>query len=358
MIIGLTGTKASGKQKIADLLKERGFFYDSTSDRVREEAKKRRGDDKYTTKELQDVGNDLRDKYGLDILARRTLDRVRTDDCAVIDGIRNLGEIAFLRKNAPEFYLVSVDAPRELRFQRLKGRGRESDPKTWEEFLAMDERDLGKGEEKSGQQTYQCMQEADYFVQNIGSLSDLQYNFSFGSDSFLTLFPADKRRRPSFNEMFMRQAWEWSYRSKCLRRKVGAVISTVNDDKRLNNIPISSGYNGPARGAPHCDEVGCLRTQMNIPSGQRQEICRAVHAEENAILNAGMIGARVLGAKMHSTAHPCSLCAKTINQSGIAQVIYLGDYPDSIAHGIFKDGKVEVVPYQGVSPKAFSKIWS
>jgi len=201
------------------------------------------------------------------------------------------------------------------------------------------------------------MQQADYFVQNTGTLEELQNSFCFGSNSFLTLFPSEKRRRPSFNEMFMRMAWEWSYRSKCLRRKIGAVISSVNPDKRLDNIPISSGYNGPARGAPHCDEVGCLRTQMQIPSGQRHEICRAVHAEENAILNAGLIGARVLGTKMHSTAHPCSLCAKTINQSGISKVIYLGDYPDPIAEQTFKDGKVEVDPYQGVSPKAFSRIW-
>ena len=347
MRIGLTGTKASGKGAVAELLKQMDFIYSSTSDRVREEAVAR-GKVNYTIKDLQDIGNELREKFGNEILAIKTLELVKGNEKVVIDGIRNLGEIEELKRQE-NFILIGVDAPQEKRFERLVKRARESDPKTWEDFLVMDKRDSGLGEESSGQQVRKCIEQADYFFyNNYPTLEEMKAEFSTGIWGFLNLLK--NKRRPSVGEVFMRQAYEWSHRSTCLRREVGAVIS-------MENIPISAGYNGAVRNSKHCSEVGCKRTELNIPSGQRQELCRAAHAEQNAILNAGRSGRSVVGATLYSTIFPCSHCAKDIVQSGIKLFLYFGGYDDELAESILREGKVEVKPFSGVTPKAYTKFW-
>jgi len=150
MIIGLTGTKASGKGVVAEILKARDFEYSSLSDRVREEASERKLSG-YTVKDLQNIGNELRQKFGNSVLAKRTLEKLQnrsTDEIKnkkiVVDGIRNLGEIEEFKKTN-DFFLIAVDAPQKTRFERIINRGRGSDPKNWEDFLKMDERDLGAG---------------------------------------------------------------------------------------------------------------------------------------------------------------------------------------------------------------------
>lgn len=168
--IGLAGTKASGKGEIAEYLKSEGFIYYSLSDIVREEAG-RRGLQNYTVKQLQDIGNDLREKHGLGVLAQMTLKKTE-EGLYIIDGIRNLGEIDVLR-NSGNFYLIGIDAPRKQRWQRLKARGRPSDPKTWEDFLAMDDRDLGVNEDNVGQQVYKCIKSCDYFIRNDSTIECL-----------------------------------------------------------------------------------------------------------------------------------------------------------------------------------------
>ena len=141
MIIGLTGTKASGKSEVAEFLKQQDFIYFSLSDFVREEATKR-GLDNYSIKDLQDIGNDLREKHGLGVLAERAIEKIKpnAEKNFIIDGIRNPGEIEVLRR-LKNFYLISFDAPQEQRFKWLVSRDRKSDPKTWSEFLKMDARD-------------------------------------------------------------------------------------------------------------------------------------------------------------------------------------------------------------------------
>ena len=173
MIIGLTGTKAGGKGVVAEILKAKGFLYSSLSDRVREEAVKR-GLENCSVKELQDIGNELREKFGLGILAKRTLGLLGEggNKNFVIDGIRNLGEIEELAKNK-DFVLIAVDAPQKIRFERLIARKRASDPKTFQDFLIMDKRDLGEGNE-SGQQVAKCIENADYKIYNHGNLDELR----------------------------------------------------------------------------------------------------------------------------------------------------------------------------------------
>jgi dephospho-CoA kinase len=172
MIIGLTGTKASGKGEVADFLKQRGFVYLSLSDMVRQEAANRglRG---YTVKDLQNIGNELREKFGNSILAKRALDIIKKEaGNYVVDGIRNTGEVKELR-SLTDFVLIAVDAPESERFERLKKRARPSDPKTYPEFLEMDKRDRGSHEKGNGQQVDACIQMANYQIHNDSALDKL-----------------------------------------------------------------------------------------------------------------------------------------------------------------------------------------
>jgi dCMP deaminase len=125
-------------------------------------------------------------------------------------------------------------------------------------------------------------------------------------------------------------------RSTCLRRQVGAVIVK---DKRI----LTTGYNGAPSSLAHCDEVGCLRQQLQIPSGQRHELCRALHAEMNAILQAAQHGINVSAGVMYCTDHPCIICAKMIINAGIRKVVALGDYPDARARQILAEAQVTVI---------------
>jgi len=110
-------------------------------------------------------------------------------------------------------------------------------------------------------------------------------------------------------------------RSTCLRRKVGAVL--VKDMHIL-----STGYNGAPKGLPHCSETGCLREKLNIPSGQRHELCRGVHAEQNAIIQAAVFGVSTRGSTLYVTDFPCSICAKIIINAEIKEIVYDSPYED------------------------------
>jgi len=128
-------------------------------------------------------------------------------------------------------------------------------------------------------------------------------------------------RRPEVDEYFMNIAKVVATRSTCLRHDVGAVI--VRD----RNI-ISTGYNGAPRGLPHCLDVGCIRDQEEIPSGTRHESCRAVHAEQNAIIQAALHGVSTRDSTLYITHQPCIICAKMIINAGIKRVMYGEGYPD------------------------------
>jgi dCMP deaminase len=141
--------------------------------------------------------------------------------------------------------------------------------------------------------------------------------------------------RPSWDEYFMRIAILAASRSTCLRRQVGAVIVK---DKRV----LSTGYNGSPAGLAHCLDIGCLREELGIPSGERHELCRAIHAEQNAIIQAATSGTSILGATLYCTTSPCVLCAKVLINSGIKE-IYAGEgYPDNLAHQMFDEAGIKI----------------
>jgi dCMP deaminase len=125
--------------------------------------------------------------------------------------------------------------------------------------------------------------------------------------------------RPELDDYFMRIAEVVASRSTCLRRKAGAVLVK---DKRI----LSTGYNGVPKGLPHCEDTGCPRE--NYPSGTHHELCRAVHSEQNAIVQAAIHGVSIEGATLYCTHQPCTLCAKMLINAGIRRVVYREDYPD------------------------------
>lgn len=147
--------------------------------------------------------------------------------------------------------------------------------------------------------------------------------------------PPPQATRPSWDEYFFQIARQVATRSTCLRRQVGAVIVK---DKRI----LASGYNGAPSGVVHCLEVGCLREELGIPSGERHELCRALHAEQNAIVQAALHGVKIEGASVYCTHQPCSLCAKMIINAGIVEVYYDNGYPDDMAVDFFAQTGVKL----------------
>ena len=145
--------------------------------------------------------------------------------------------------------------------------------------------------------------------------------------------------RPDNDEYFMEMAFLVSKRSTCLRRRVGAVIVR---DKHV----ISTGYNGSPRGTKHCEELGCIRQQMNIPSGTRHELCRGVHAEQNAITQAAYFGTSVANATIYTTTFPCSMCAKILINAGIIEVVYADGYVDDLSKKLFAETNIKVREYK------------
>jgi len=141
--------------------------------------------------------------------------------------------------------------------------------------------------------------------------------------------------RPTWDDYFMEIAETVAKRSTCLRRQVGAIIVR---DKRI----LATGYNGALTGLPHCEQVGCLREMKNIPPGQMQEVCRGLHAEQNALLFAAANGVDIKNAAIYCTHQPCILCAKMLIQAGIIRAVFKGKYPDEMAQELFKEAKVEL----------------
>ncbi len=141
--------------------------------------------------------------------------------------------------------------------------------------------------------------------------------------------------RPDWDTYFMRITKLVATRSSCLRRSVGAVLVK---DKRI----LATGYNGAPAGMAHCEEAGCLRDQLHIPSGERHELCRGLHAEQNAIIQAARQGTEIKDSTLYCTTAPCSLCAKMLINAGVTRIVYEGSYPDERAMAFFAEAGVKV----------------
>jgi len=144
------------------------------------------------------------------------------------------------------------------------------------------------------------------------------------------------RKRPDWDEYFLEIAQVVAKRSTCLRRQIGAVIVR---NKRI----LTTGYNGAPTGLAHCLDEGCLREKLGIPSGERHEICRGLHSEMNAIIQAAQHGISTKGATLYCTHQPCSMCARMLINAGIVRVVYVGDYPDDFAMSLLSEAEIELV---------------
>lgn len=150
--------------------------------------------------------------------------------------------------------------------------------------------------------------------------------------------------RPSWDEYFMDIASLVAKRSTCMRRRVGAVMV------KQKNI-LTTGYNGTPSGITHCDVTGCLREQLNVPSGERHELCRGLHAEQNAIIQAARHGVNISDSTLYCTNSPCIICTKMLINAGIRKIIYLEGYSDKLSMEMLEEAGIETRPFAEVVGK-------
>jgi dCMP deaminase len=311
MVIGLTGTNGAGKTTLATHLKDKGFYYFSLSDEIRDELK--REGRPLSRENLIEKGNSLRKNFGEDVLAVRVLKRLEPDRNYVVDSIRHPSEVTALR-TLPHFRLFHIDAPVELRFQRARDRNDPRTPKTFEEFVQLERREMD-GNSAEAQNLKAVAQMADIHLLNDS-----------GKEEFIAR--AEQKiipelvgaSRPDWDEYFMHIARIVSLRSNCVKRKVAAIIVK---DRRI----ISTGYNGTPRRVKNCNEGGCPRCNSLAASGTRLDECLCSHGEENAIVQAAYHGIAIKGATLYTTFAPCLTCTKMIINAGIEEVVYNADYP-------------------------------
>jgi len=307
MIIGLTGSLAAGKGIVANFLKEKGFVYLSLSDELRELLKEKKI--QITRENLQMWGSQFREEKGSGYLAELIFTKIMNQQykLAVVDGIRNPGEIEVLKK-LKSFFLISVDAPQEIRFKRIVERNRESDPKTWEDFLIVDGRDKGIGEKETGQGVGRCMNKANYTIINE-DLEETKKQIELIYDKI------EMDCRPSWDEYFMEISKAVALRATCNRGRSGCVIAR---DKQL----LVTGYVGSPKGLPHCGEVGHQMKKVVHEDGKETMHCmRTTHAEQNAICQAAKLGVSIDKATLYCKMTPCPTCAKMIINSGISRIL-------------------------------------
>lgn len=313
MIIGLTGENCAGKSTAAEYLKKKSFYYYSLSDIIREELKV---EGKAITREnLISKGNELRERFGPDVLAARLAQKMHKDKNYVVDSIRNPAEVAALKK-ADRLFLFYITAPAEVRFARIKAREREEDPQTFEAFKEIEKLEM-ENEEKTKQNLKGTFALADKTIVNDSGLNELYDNID---QKLAEISEEFKPSRPSWDDYFMGIAKMVAMRSNCMKRKVAAVIVK---DKRI----ISTGYNGTPRGTKNCFEGGCPRCNNFAEAGKKLEDCYCSHGEENAIVQAAYHGVSIKDSVIYTTFSPCLNCTRMIINAGIKEVIYNVEYP-------------------------------
>jgi len=386
-IIGLTGSFGSGCTYIADhILANNGYTKVSLSDLLRQMYQESKGQ-KPERGDLQKFGDELRretKEHGY--LAKRAVEHMGKHGSGaekwVIDSIRNPAEVQVLRDESRNFYLVGVFADKETRWNRVRG-NYENDRNAFE---AHDENDTGMHNEPFGQRVSDCYYEADVVVSNARSFSQVG-NQDFKDFSTRTLEYVDLLQEPLSNrqatrndEAMMAMAYAVGQRSSCPQRKVGAVIADGHGHA------ISSGFNEVPPGEKPCIEehTECYRSvqrkaffdylSRTIPDFEKSasaveaefrnkfrilDICRALHAEETAILNLARTGKSVAGPEctLYTTTFPCRLCANKIAQLGIGRVVYLEPYPGEEAKMILNDGGVKSEFFEGITFRAYFRVY-
>jgi len=316
MIIGVMGMYASGKDSVAAYLQQKGFDHYSLSDEIREEARRRKI--KLTRENLIDLANHLREKYGPSILAERVAAKLHANPGRdyVVTSIRNPEELKWLQKEQ-QFVLVAVDADVRQRFEWLRKRSREEDPKTFKELLQKEK--LEQSSDPNKQQLHKVIKKAKIIIKNDGTMQDLHNKV----EKLLTDLHKEYYKRPSWDDYFLGIMKAVAERGTCDRGRTAAIIVK---QKRI----LTTGYAGSPIGLPHCDEVGHQMKTVTHEDGRITKHClRTTHAEVNAIAQAARYGIAIDGSTLYCKMTPCQSCVKMIINSGIQRVVcqlrYHGD---------------------------------
>ena len=282
-----------------------------------------------------------------------------------------------MRQRCPNSYLINVDTEKNIRYERKKSKYLSK-----EAFEDDDERDSGEDQPDWGQQVKKCVDLADIIINNNKSLLDLYDKLK----KYLRLIDKPQQCPPPLEEhdLGMAYAFKESRKSQCLKRKVGAVImKNINGKKEI----LACGYNDVPDGVVPCRDLGrCLRDYYRgfkcscgepifplyqkcnackalIPKDWRKamrkhiDLCRALHAEERAILDSGKEGKPLRGAILYVTTYPCLLCVKKIIQVGIKEVIYVDPYPYKEAVNMLTQANVSTFKFEGVVERAFDRLY-
>jgi len=413
-VIGLTGSLGSGCTTVSKVLEGKGSTRISLSEPIKERFKelhkgKEPSNDSFGEDwraELQDIGNRGRRGEFLegtetggdhkDYWVNLALQSIEAGDI-VIDGIRNTGEIEALRKKFPDFWLVAVYADFETRWSRIESRGLYPNRSV---FKRDDIRDSYE-DDPSGQNVQRCVYEADYVLKNVDELnptSARQETLGKKLCEQISVMKGEESRDPTKPEVSMATAVSQSHASRCLKRKVGALI--VDD---TNGIPLSVGYNDNPVGmescfsrhntlcykdmvmdtklekmAPlFCPECGTKHEAIAKPwkcDGEKEdgtacrcnfkskffpsrnmELCTAIHAEERAIRSLG--GRNAEGCTLYVNTFPCFQCARYIKDAGITKVVYVEAYPVTEAQEFLKNNNIQFEPFEGFKPRKFNQVF-
>lgn len=403
MVVGLTGPFGSGCSTVAQILEEHGYYVFKMSDILHKEAESQRlpvGPKSAERRRLlQMVGTQLRGTKGAGVLAKMALEQASIaagDHPVVLDSIKNPYEIMHLREQENAF-IVAVDASEDTRWERLAAE--------YSGQMRLFGRDAGVDRAEGtelGQNVQQCVDMADIILDNDYDWSDnepAKAEFRGKVLDYARLIQQPDCREPTVPETLMYEAYDASQQSRCLSRKVGAVIVAQEAPESPVKV-LARGHNHAPKGSRECvDMYGeCYRQRVRRQSLQRLrycpscgsktdqgtcikqecsywteqgdilelscpgrglDVCRALHAEEDAILRTTMgTGSSPFGCNLYVTTFPCTLCAKTIAEIGITHIVYAEAYPLVEAKRILEDAGVGATRFEGVKGLGFRRIFS
>ncbi|MDD5530626.1 MAG: deaminase [bacterium] len=401
LVIGLTGPFGSGCNTVAKILEEKHYNYIKVSDFIKEECRSRSIDiSKLNPGEkrakLQDIGDDLRNKEKggtLGYLIEKAFEKIDKKEASryVINSIKNPGEITEFKKH-PNTYVIAISASFDKRYERMWQKEPHYKDRTL--FEQDDKRDQNEKLDY-GQNVQECVNVADLYIENNNTVD---MTTAVGKDElvaylmqYIDIIEKPGSRSPTYPELMMNNAYCISLLSDCIERQVGAIISVPVDDKQYI---VATGYNGVPQAQDSCkikhgkcsrsktwDKVfakikycpncgnaplsikdSCSTCKVNFkdyaPSRKALDICRALHAEESAILQAARLGTTSLkGSTLYTTTFPCLLCAKKIIASGIKKVVWLEAYPAPESKEMLEKAGIKLEEFKGVKARAFYELF-
>lgn len=381
IVLGLTGSFGSGCTYIAkQFIIPKGYEYISLAECLRKNYEEEHGGQQcdLTREEMQDYGTKVREEKGSDYLAKKAIAIIEDSgkENWVIDSIRNPNEAIAFRNRFGKFFLFALRAEADIRWERVKSKYN-NDPRIFE---SDDKRD---SDEKilHGQRVRDCYEIADIIIANDINCYQGNEDYSLLErkvQESIELIQGERKFVPKEQEAIMAIAYATSIRSSCLQRKVGAVIV---DEK--GNV-FSSGYNEVPTDQRPCkaEYNGCYRKHLKAKFSETMnkiiknneiekmvnatfqqnfkilDYCRALHAEENAILNVARFGSAgaIKDATLYTTTYPCNLCANKIVQIGINKIVYMEPYPMAEAKKVLAKNNVKQIPFEGISFNGYFKF--